>query len=102
MKINKKIIRIAKNKFFIATLAFVVYLTFFDSHSLIYQYQLKSSLNTLKHEKEFYLSEIRQDRKMTEILTNDTAALEKFAREKYLMKRNNEDIFLIIEEDDKK
>lgn len=102
MKINKKIIGIAKNKFVLATLLFAVYLTFFDSNSLIYQYRLKSSLNKLQYEKAFYQSEIEKDRKVTEMLTHDTAALEKFAREKYLMKRDNEDIFLIIDEDSDK
>lgn len=55
-------------------------------------------LNDVKEEKQFYLEEIKKDSIAIMELTTDKENLEKFAREKYLMKKDDEDIFLIIEE----
>jgi hypothetical protein len=60
---------------------------------------LVSTLNDLEDQKVYFLEEIEKDSTELSRLMNDTAHLERFAREKYLMKRDNEDIFLIIEED---
>jgi cell division protein FtsB len=75
----------------------VVWLVFFDSNNMIMQQDLKAKLNELQVEKKFYLDEIRRDSILTRQLLTDTAALEKFAREKYLMKKEGEDIFLVID-----
>ncbi|HNW75564.1 MAG TPA: septum formation inhibitor [Bacteroidales bacterium] len=93
----KKILNILLNKYLITTVAFVVWLFFFDSNNMIMQQDLKSKLNDLKEEKQFYLDEIRNDSILTRQLLTDTAALEKFAREKYLMKKEGEDVFLMID-----
>lgn len=93
----KKILNILLNKYLITTAAFVVWLFFFDSNNIIMQQDLKSKLNDLKEEKQFYLDEIRNDSILTRQLLTDTAALEKFAREKYLMKKEGEDVFLMID-----
>ncbi|MBC7749174.1 MAG: septum formation initiator family protein, partial [Methylotenera sp.] len=55
-------------------------------------------VNKLKAEKEFYNKEIAQVEKDLTELTTDQKKLEKFAREKYLMKKDNEDVFVIVEE----
>jgi cell division protein DivIC len=93
----KKILNILLNKYLITTVAFVVWLIFFDSNNMIMQQELKAKLNELNQEKKFYLDEIRRDSILTRQLLTDTAALEKFAREKYLMKKDGEDIFLVID-----
>jgi len=93
----KKILNILLNKYLKTTAAFVVWLFFFDSNNMIMQQDLKSKLNDLKEEKQFYLDEIRNDSILTRQLLTDTAALEKFAREKYLMKKEGEDVFLMID-----
>jgi cell division protein FtsB len=54
----------------------------------------------MEDEKEYYLTEFEKDSTMLYTLEHDKEALEKFAREKYLMKKDNEDIFLIVPEDD--
>jgi cell division protein FtsB len=54
-------------------------------------------LNNLEKSKKYYREETEKQRKELEALKNDPAALEKYAREKYLMKRDNEDLFLIPE-----
>jgi cell division protein DivIC len=93
----KKILNILLNKYLITTVAFVVWLIFFDSNNMIMQQDLKAKLKDLQTEKKFYLDEIRRDSILTHQLLTDTAALEKFAREKYLMKKEGEDIFLVID-----
>ena len=87
-----------KNKFFISSLAFLVWMTFFDRNDMISQLDYRSQVNKLKAEKEFYNKEIAQVEKDLTELTTDQKKLEKFAREKYLMKRDNEDVFVIVEE----
>lgn len=93
----KKILNIVLNKYLITTIAFVVWLVFFDSNNMLMQQDLKDRLNELQVEKKFYLDEIRRDSILTHQLQTDTTALEKFAREKYLMKKDGEDIFLVID-----
>jgi cell division protein DivIC len=93
----KKILNIVLNKYLITTVAFIVWLVFFDSNNVMMQQDLKAKLQELQVEKKFYLDEIRRDSILTRQLQTDTAALEKFAREKYLMKKDGEDIFLVID-----
>lgn len=84
-----------KNKYLITILAFAVWMLFFDQNKLGNRYRLNSNLKHLELQKEYYLHEIEQNRKLTEALNSDTAFLERFAREKYLMKRDNEDIYVL-------
>jgi cell division protein DivIC len=87
-----------RNKYSYTTLAFFIYLLFFDQHNLISQYQLRAELNDLRESQEWYEVQIGQTRSdLEELLTNDEK-LEKFAREKYLMKKDGEDIFVIVRE----
>jgi cell division protein FtsB len=74
-------------------------MTFLDSNDLISRFSLSSKLNTLEDEKIYYqekIAEVEKDRK--ELMTN-RELLEKFAREKYLMRKETEDVFIIQEED---
>jgi hypothetical protein len=93
----KKILKIFINKYFLITVAFVVWLGFFDSDSIVSRMGFHQKLNELKQEKKFYLDEIRKDSTLTVKLMNDSLALEKFAREKYLMKKDKEDVYLVID-----
>ena len=69
-----------------------------DSNNLIARYQLGSKLNALENEKEYYEEKIREVEKDRSELFGDRESIEKFAREKYLMKKESEDIYVIIEE----
>jgi cell division protein DivIC len=93
----KKISRFFLNKYFITALAFAVWLAFFDSNNILNRLKVNAKLNDLKKEKKFYLDEIHHDSVLTMKLLSDTVALEKFARERYLMKKDHEDVFLIID-----
>lgn len=95
----QKTIPYIKNKYTIAILAFLIWMLFFDRNSMITQYELTSTLNGYDDQKEYYLSELNKDSISLSVLEHDKAALEKFAREKYLMKKDNEDVYLIIEEE---
>lgn len=88
------------NKYFYTGLAFVIWMIFFDQESFIEQYKLSQTLNGLKNQKTFYLEEISKNENAIEVLETDSSALEKLAREKYYMKRDNEEIFVIIPEEE--
>ncbi len=84
------------NKYFYTGLAFVVWMVFFDSDNLLQQMKLNKKINNLEQKKSFYQKEITKNQSAIKALTYDTAQLEKFAREKYFMKKDNEDIYVII------
>lgn len=97
----KKIPSILKNKYFITVLVFVVWVFFFDTNNFFSQRRLTKELNEVKVEKQFYIEEIEKDKEAKDELLNNSEYLEKFARENYLMKRENEDIFIVIDEEEK-
>lgn len=87
-----------KNFYFITGTLFLIYMLFISDSNLIRQYRLTSKLNTLEHEKSYYTVKIQEVEKDRSELMSDEALLEKFAREKYLMKKEEEDIYVIVEE----
>ncbi|GIL22413.1 MAG: hypothetical protein BroJett042_09260 [Bacteroidota bacterium] len=94
----KKLPPAFRNFYVVTGLLFFIWLLLLDSNDLISRFKMTAKVNSLENEKEFYLekiSEVEKDRK--ELLTNKEL-LEKFAREKYLMKKETEDIFIIQEE----
>jgi cell division protein FtsB len=86
------------NKYFYTGLVFLVWMIFFDQENFIEQYHLTKTLNDLDSKKEFYQEEIAQNEEKINLLETDAEYLEKFAREKYFMKKENEDVFVIIRE----
>jgi len=97
LSILKAIFRILINKYFLTTVAFVVWMVFFDSNNLLTRNVLQEKLDGLNVEKQFYLKEIKKDSTLTHQLLSDSIQLEKFARERYLMKKAKEDVFLVID-----
>ena len=94
----KRLIDLFKNKFFIVTVAFIVWMLFFDKNDLVSQYEYHQQVNSLKEERDFYQKETDKVNKDLDELTSNPQKLEKFAREKYLMKKSNEDVFVIVKE----
>ncbi len=86
------------NKYFYTGLLFVVWWVYFDQESLIVQYNLAKIKIGLEDQKEYYIEEIKKDEAAINTLQNDTVLLEKYAREKYFMKKDNEDVYLIVHE----
>ena len=99
-KIIKLIPKILWSKYLISTLLFILWITFLDDYNLIHQNKIKKNLDKLKTQKAFYLSEIKSDSTELSKLKTDNKEQEKLAREKFLMKKENEDIFVIREKKD--
>jgi cell division protein FtsB len=94
----KRLIDLFKNKYFLITVAFVVWMVFFDKNDLLSQYQYHQEVSKLKQERDFYKDQTVKVSKDLDELTSDPKKLEKFAREKYLMRKDNEDVFVIVKE----
>ena len=88
-----------KNKYVIVFVVLAVWLTFFDQNNFVYQYRLGKQIDELKSEKTFYEVEIQKLKEQREALSNDEEMLEKYAREQFLMKKPEEDLFLLKEKD---
>jgi cell division protein FtsB len=91
----KKIIPILTNKYLLAIVFFTVWMCFFDQRDIFNTLEQKQKLKNLEAKKRYYQLEIEKAKKDLDNLQNSPAALEKFAREKYLMKKDGEDIFII-------
>lgn len=74
------------------------WLLIFDSNDLFSQRKLSKKKQDLEQEKEFYENEILEVKNEREALLTDEEALEKLAREKYLMKKDSEDVYIVVEE----
>lgn len=94
-----KLPRFTRNFYFLSGTVFFVWMLFLDGNDLINQVRLTYQLNSLEREKEYYEEKIVEVEKQKQELMNDPAMLEKYAREKYLMKKPNEDIYVVVEED---
>jgi cell division protein FtsB len=82
-----------------AVLVFLVWLLIFDNNSLIDRVRYLKILHDMEEEKQYYLERIEEDSRRLNELKTDRDNLEKFAREQYFMKKENEDVFVIIEEE---
>ena len=86
-----------RNFYFITVIIFLLWMLLLDSNNLISRFQLSSKLSSLENEKEYYEEKIREVEKDHDELFGDRESLEKFAREKYLMKKESEDIYIVVE-----
>ena len=76
-------------------ISFLVWMLFLDSNNLITRYQMSAKQRSLEREKEYYVEKIKEVESDRAELMGTAELLEKFAREKYLMKKESEDIFII-------
>ncbi|GAB4236692.1 MAG: hypothetical protein Tsb0034_11440 [Ekhidna sp.] len=88
-----------RNFYFLATLFFIVWLAFVDSNDLFMQATLSKKQSELREAKRFYEDKIMEVKNDREALLNNPDLLEKLAREKYLMKKDNEDLYIVVKED---
>lgn len=84
-----------RNKYAITIAAFLVWMTFFDQHDIISQVKLKMKLWDMESKKEYYTQKIEEVNQTKAELFTDNASLEKFAREQYMMKKPEEDLFVM-------
>jgi cell division protein FtsB len=92
--INKPFVKFITNKYVVILTIFIVWMAFFDENSLINQLEFNREIDKLESEKEYYKSEIYKDSLLINQLQNKET-LEKFAREEYNMKKDDEEIYLI-------
>ena len=83
------------NKYILAATAFVVWLLFFDRNDVFTQFERQGELKDLQESKQYYADQIKQERKSLEELRSNPITIEKYARERYGMKRDNEDVYII-------
>ena len=86
-----------RNKYLITFVIFLIWIFFIDTFDILTQIKMKQELNQLKKQEEFYRTEIEKDSTMLYNLNNDPQEQERFARERFLMKKENEDLFIIRE-----
>lgn len=90
-----------RNKYLLALSAFLVWMLFFDRNDIVSQVQLRIKLADYRDKKEYYEKQIKDvKREKNELLTNKDS-LERFAREQYMMKKDNEDLYVIVPEEKK-
>lgn len=90
------IFSILRNKYLLTLLGLGIWISFFDRNDLFTQMEMARKIEKLNNERDYYITEIANNkREMVELQTN-MKSLEKFAREKYLMKKDNEDVFVIV------
>lgn len=87
-------LKFLKSSYVIIIIIFVIWMIFFDSNSILVHNELNNDINDLNNQKEYYKNEIERDNiELNQIKTD--SGLEKYAREKLFMKRENEEIFII-------
>jgi len=87
-----------RNRYGFAVLGLLAWITFFDRNDAWTTFKNKRELGRMHDQKEWYASEIERTKEQLHELSSDKELLEKFARERYLMKRDNEDIFVLVPE----
>ena len=93
----ERAVSLVKNKFLIAGIAFLVWMCFFDRYDIATQYSYQKERNKLQYEKEFYTVEIENLEKSIKDAQYNPSEIQRIAREKYKMKKDNEDIYVISE-----
>ncbi|XLS27857.1 FtsB family cell division protein [Flavobacteriaceae bacterium M23B6Z8] len=96
--LKNKWVRMFGSLYVIVLTIFVVWMLFFDTNSMLFHYELNQEIQKLEKQREHLKNEIEKDKQMIEKL-NEEGGLEKFAREEYFLKKADEDIYIIEDED---
>lgn len=94
----EKYIPYVKNKYFLTAFGFLIWLSFFDRNDFITTSSYRNKCHSLQKEKKYYESEIEKNKAALHDLMTNRFNLEKYGRENYYMKKDNEEIFVIIKE----
>jgi cell division protein DivIC len=94
-----KVLSLVFNKYFLSLVGFSIWIIFFDQHNLVDRYKSKQHLNQLRQDTVFYQQKILKDREAMKLLKTNPQNLERFARETYLMKTPDEEVFVILKKD---
>ena len=91
---KNRLLKLIKSTYGIIIILFIIWMVFFDSNSFIIHNELNNDINELDDQKSYYEKEIAKDNIELQLIQSDSG-LEKYAREKLFMKKDNEEIFLI-------
>ncbi|MEY4051168.1 MAG: septum formation initiator family protein [Chitinophagia bacterium] len=94
MQFIKKIIPYVANRYFIVSFGFVVWMLFFDQRDFFQQRERAAELKKVEDAKKYYQKEIESTQKQLDNIQNNKAAIEKYARERYLLRREGEELYL--------
>lgn len=97
-KVLRFIPRQVRNRYGAAVAVLLLWITLFADYDLYTTLKLRHQLSGMKAERADYAEKIGRTREKLHELNSDQALLEKFARETYLMKRPNEDLFVLVPE----
>ncbi len=87
-----------KNKYVLAISIFIIWMLFFDQNNMVDRIRMGLEIRQLEDDREYYQEQILKDSTSLSELTTNKENLEKYAREQFLMKKDNEDVFVVIEE----
>ena len=87
-----------KNKYVLTIAVFTIWMLFFDQNNAVDRIRMGSEIRQLEQDLEYYLEQIQKDSARLSELTTNKENLEKYAREQFLMKKSDEDVFVVIEE----
>jgi hypothetical protein len=90
------LLSILRNRYFVTVIGLLVWLLFFDKNDVFTQYDLIVKCRKLEKERQYYISEIENNKASLYELKNNKASLERFSREQYLMKKDNEDVYVFV------
>ncbi len=96
MKLLKHIPAFLINKYLLAGAGFLVLMFFFDSKDFAFTYGQVKKLKNLQQSELHLTKQIEDTRKELDLLKTNAQTIEKYAREKYLMKKDNEDLFIVL------
>lgn len=100
---NKKAMRniwnYFRNKYILFTAFVLVWMLFFDRHDLFFQWKMNQKIQSMEKDKALYQAEIQKLNHHKDLLLQQEEVLEKYAREQYWMKKENEDVYIIVSED---
>ena len=94
MQAIKKILPILINRYFLVSVGFIVWMLFFDQRDFFLQRERKAALEKLEAAKKYYQNEIADTKKQLDNIQSNPAAVEKYARERYLLRREGEEVYL--------
>ncbi len=99
-KLFSSVLKKVRKDMLFAGIFFILWISFFDDYNLLQHFRDQQKLEQLTAQKEYLKDKIRSDQRKIHELQTSPKNLEKFAREQFLMKRENEEVFVIVEEEE--
>lgn len=95
---DTRVFKIVWNRYFILTLAFVIWMFFFDQNSFFVHRELDKQIRLLENDETYFQQNLNKETEKLDQLNNNPAEIERIAREQHFLKKDDEDIFIIQEE----